>query len=265
MAIDLPKLRKLLALDPSDGLSRFALGRKLLMDGGTAEELDEAIFHLRYSLEKDPSHLATYHKLAQGLVKAGRLGEAKGVLVPGVEKARAVGEGMGHDLGPIMEKMLLNIQSVIPTVRLGRVDEIIDLRWRVLRDGLPREEAMFPHDDDAECRHALAVDESGAVICCATMHPEGWHGNEAVPAAPAWRLRGMATDAAWQGKGAGARVLRMLEEVSQVVRPTGLLWCNARVRAIPFYERAGWVTRSELFDIPTAGPHKRMTKEMRGF
>ena len=37
-----------------------------------------------------------------------------------------------------------------------------------------------------------------------------------------------------------------------------MFWCNARLAAIPFYKKLGWKIASELFEIPTAGPHYRM-------
>ena len=38
------------------------------------------------------------------------------------------------------------------------------------------------------------------------------------------------------------------------------LWCNVRVPAAKFYEKMGWEIVSEVFEIPTAGPHVRMTR-----
>ncbi len=105
MALDLPKLRKLLALDPADPLSRFALGRKLLEED-TPESLAEAAEHLTFANERAPEHLATYHMLAQALIRQGRKEEARRVLEEGLRRTSAVGEGMGRDLGPAMGKML---------------------------------------------------------------------------------------------------------------------------------------------------------------
>lgn len=106
MAMDLPKLRKLVALDESDPLSRFALGKKLLELG---EDLPEAAGHLRFANEKAPGHLATYHILAQVLIRIGERQEAKRVLTAGIERVAGVGEGMGRDLGPLMREMLEGI------------------------------------------------------------------------------------------------------------------------------------------------------------
>jgi len=109
MAMDLPKLRKLVALDPNDPLSRFALGKKLFEEGGTPEAMAEAADHLRFANEHAPDHLATYHILGQALIRLGRGEEARAVLQEGVRRVAAVGHGMGRDLGPAMEALLEGI------------------------------------------------------------------------------------------------------------------------------------------------------------
>ena len=101
--MELPKLRQLVALDPTDPLSRFALGRKLAETDAT---LAEAVEHLQFSNQHAPDHLATYHILSDALIRLGRPDEARPVLVAGLKRAAAVGEGMGRDLGPAMQAML---------------------------------------------------------------------------------------------------------------------------------------------------------------
>src|SRR3954454_21889134 len=108
MPLDLPKLRKLLAIDPNDPLSRFALGKKLLESAGSADAPDEraalaeAAEHLRVANARSPQHLATYHVLAQVLVQLGETAEARAVLTTGIAHASEVTEGMGRDLAPLM-------------------------------------------------------------------------------------------------------------------------------------------------------------------
>ena len=101
--MELPKLRQLVALDRTDPLSRFALGRKLAETDAT---LAEAVEHLQFSNQHAPDHLATYHILSDALIRLGRPDEARPVLVAGLKRAAAVGEGMGRDLGPAMQAML---------------------------------------------------------------------------------------------------------------------------------------------------------------
>ena len=105
MAISVDRFRKLVALDEDDPLSRFALAQALFQDGSD-EALSEAAEHLTFANAKAPDHLATYHVLGQILIKLGRAGEARAVLSAGCEKVKAVGEGMGRDLGPAMAQLL---------------------------------------------------------------------------------------------------------------------------------------------------------------
>ncbi|GMV96695.1 MAG: hypothetical protein AMXMBFR83_10570 [Phycisphaerae bacterium] len=109
MPIDVSKLRKLLAMDENDALSRYALGRKLFEEGASEAEWREAAEHLRFAQRLNPEHLATYHVLAQVLLRLGLIDEARDVLRAGVAKTAAAGECMGRDLGPVMEEMLADL------------------------------------------------------------------------------------------------------------------------------------------------------------
>lgn len=141
------------------------------------------------------------------------------------------------------------------TVRRATIDDILDVRHRVLRKGLPRDSANFDHDHDATTVHVAAVDNSNFVMGAASMlfnHVDN---------TPAWQLRGMAVDENWHRQGVGKALLAWLE--THVVAPsdTHLQWCNARLIAVPFYQRLGWRIVSDPFDIPTAGPHYKMRKD----
>lgn len=130
----------------------------------------------------------------------------------------------------------------------------------MLREGLPRSEAIFPGDDAPTSRH-YGVFRGDRALCCATLHLNAWEGE------PAWQLRGMATAPEVRGQGLGRRVMELIEQDVRA-RATGgqpvlLLWCNARVPAVEFYRRMGWQVVSESFEIPTAGPHVRMMKRLR--
>lgn len=106
MTMTVEKFRKLVALDPNDALSRFALGRKLFEQRESDATLREAAEHLTFANERAPEHLATYHILAQVLIAIGQADEAKAVLAKGIERCADVGEGMGRDLGPAMRELL---------------------------------------------------------------------------------------------------------------------------------------------------------------
>jgi len=105
--MDILTLRKLVALDEKDPLSRFALGKKLFEESnGDRAMLEEAASHLAFANSHARDHLATYHIYAKTLIALGKTGEAKAVLTEGIERVAAAGGGMGRDLGPVMEEML---------------------------------------------------------------------------------------------------------------------------------------------------------------
>ena len=126
---------------------------------------------------------------------------------------------------------------------------VVDLRWRVLRVGRPRESAIFEGDTLA-LHHGLWLDD--ALVAVVSLFPTPLeHAGETYP----WQLRGMAADPAHQGQGLGTILLAAVEE-----RGGAPLWCNARIRARSFYQRAGWRPIGETFEIPKVGPHQRMVR-----
>ena len=139
------------------------------------------------------------------------------------------------------------------------VDVILNLRHRLLRAGLPKDSAQFPGDEIPSTWH-LAVFNSRAdnasPISCASFMLNSYKEQ------PAWQLRGMASDDAHQRKGFGGELLRCGETLIAADSNVRLFWCNARVPAIPFYEKHGWKVDSDEFDIPTAGPHRKMVKNL---
>ena len=143
------------------------------------------------------------------------------------------------------------------TVRRADLDELVDLRHAVLRQGLPRGEAVFPGDDAPTARHYGAF-RGREILCCATLHASAWEGE------PAWQLRGMATAPQARRTGLGRRVLELIEDdLREDAGRVLLLWCNARVPAVAFYREMGWEVVSDEFEIPTAGPHVRMVKRLK--
>ena len=146
-------------------------------------------------------------------------------------------------------------QEEMIQIRRVPVDEIVDVRHEVLRHGLPRESAIFEGDSDSDARHYGAF-EQGRLIGCATLHKNRWEGE------PAWQLRGMAVAQSHRGTGVGRQLLDFIEADLRSHNGALLLWANARVPAVPFYEKLGWRVVSEVFEIPTAGPHRKIRKRL---
>ena len=132
------------------------------------------------------------------------------------------------------------------------------VRLPILRPGLPADTAIFDRDDDPATRHFGAF-EGNRLVGVATFFPESCPG---FPGPAAWRLRGMATLSHVQGRGAGTR---LVAEGVAAARASGaeLMWCNARVTALGFYEKLGFVAVGDPFELPNSGRHYLMIKRFR--
>lgn len=147
-------------------------------------------------------------------------------------------------------------------VRKVSVRDIIPLRHKILRPGKPIETAYFEGDDEDTTVHLAFLDEMGNVIGCATFLQRPFPGEGKYQGENSYQVRGMAVDETHQGKGIGGKLLlEGLRIVSE--RKVSLVWCNARIEAVKFYEKFGFKTIGEAFTIPEVGEHYRMVKEMK--
>jgi len=133
-------------------------------------------------------------------------------------------------------------------IRRATLNEIIELRHDVLIVGTTRTSAAFTGDDEPTTLHVGAFDGERCVACASLMAA-------AFEGRPAHQLRGMAVDQAYRGTGLGGRLLQFCEQQVE-----GLLWCNAREHAVGFYERHGWATVGEPFEIEGVCMHLRMVR-----
>jgi GNAT superfamily N-acetyltransferase len=143
--------------------------------------------------------------------------------------------------------------EVVPVaVGVGRA-----LRMSVLRPHESDDGPMYPLEDDPATAHFAAL-AGEQVLAVGSVMADGHPHN---PAPGDWRVRGMATVAEWRGQGLGARVLAALE--THAGEEGGRrLWCNARIGARVFYERAGWLVEGGEYEIPGIGMHLLMTKAL---
>lgn len=125
---------------------------------------------------------------------------------------------------------------------------------RVIIAGTDRGTVVFDGDEDPATLHYGLY--GPGLLCCASLMRNAWEGE------PAYQLRGMATEPAHQGHGYGTRLLDGIEADLRAEGSVRVLWCNARVAAAGFYERAGWTAVGEAFMIPGVGPHRKMFKRL---
>jgi GNAT superfamily N-acetyltransferase len=173
------------------------------------------------------------------------------------------------------------------TVERVRPTETFPLRQRVLRPDQSLDLSLLLPGEDGALGGSFVVRDvaTGEVISTGSVWPEPppWvpgsptyasHAGHAPYEVPpiarelsgtegdrCWRLRGMATAEERRGEGLGRAVLDAIV-LHAAGHGAALIWCNARVRAIPFYERVGFAGLGELFEEPGIGPHLVMWKAL---
>ena len=168
-----------------------------------------------------------------------------------------------------------------------RFEPIQQLRYEVLRQPLggSYESAKFHGDDFASTVHFrfvaestefsrsdLASPNSGDHFQNAEQHPAVACATLMESDPPAQiraligsgndfrQLRGMAVSEVLRGSGIGSKLLLEIHHYADISQPKELLWCNAREGAVPFYEKMGWRTAGEMFEIKGVGAHIAMCR-----
>lgn len=145
------------------------------------------------------------------------------------------------------------------SIEPATVNEVLDLRTRILRPHFePGRLAHFDDDDAPDTLHFVAC-LNGEVVGCVTYRmarvPET---ND-----EGFQLRGMAVDPSVQKKGVGRRLVdATLPRLARSKPELEWAWCNARESAIAFYEKLGFVEIGAPFTIPGIGPHVVMKKRL---
>lgn len=133
-----------------------------------------------------------------------------------------------------------------------RFNELLDFIYDVLYRPFAIDiEGPWRHVEEGSI-HFVAFDESDRIIGCARMAP--------ADATSARQVRTVAVADDRQGGGLGRELMLAIEKAA-LAEGTTRLWLNARVPAVGFYERLGYVVESEPFINPPSGLlHRRMRK-----
>ena len=140
-------------------------------------------------------------------------------------------------------------------IRIVDRQVVLPLRWQVLRLGRPMESALFAGDEAQMTLH-LAAFAGEEVVGVASFYEEPfpWEDIKGY----AYRLRGMATAPAYQRKaGIGTQILRAAWPLLRE-RGVSVVWCYARLEAVPFYEKNGFYRYKSagIVEIPEVGAHE---------
>ena len=135
-------------------------------------------------------------------------------------------------------------------IRFIQADDVLPIRNEVLREGrLTLDECRFPGDQDEGSFH-LGYFDGEQLACIASFHPKPYGDYKG----KAYQLRGMATLEKYRGKGFGNQLVNFAI-VYLRGQKANYIWCNARKKAIKFYQNLGFEIISPEFEVTNIGPH----------
>lgn len=143
-----------------------------------------------------------------------------------------------------------------PIVKSINPQETLLLRQIVLRNGKPFKDCMFAGDDLVSTTH-FGIYKNNLLAGVATYFENSnthFQGDQL-------QLRGMAVLDEYRGTGFGKLLLKRGEELAWK-KKKNIIWFNARLIAVPFYENSGYRIYGESFLIEEIGIHFVMFKEI---
>lgn len=133
--------------------------------------------------------------------------------------------------------------------------ETISVRHSVLRKGMPIESCKFNGDELNSTTH-FGFFENNKIIGVVSLY-ETKNGTFFVD--KQIQIRGMAVLESHQKKGIGNALIKHCEDFATSKKIT-LIWFNARENAILFYDKMGYKTLGDPFEIDSIGTHYLMFK-----
>jgi predicted GNAT family N-acyltransferase len=143
-------------------------------------------------------------------------------------------------------------------VRIISAEQTRELRHLVLWPHLERLEQCITDADFLPDTFHLGTFFQNRLVAIGTFFPQD---PSRANFSGAYRLRAMASHPEVRGKGAGAALVKQgFIEIQK--RGSRLLWCDARLKAVPFYASLGMQALPEIYEVPLIGPHQFMWKEL---
>ena len=129
------------------------------------------------------------------------------------------------------------------------------VRQEELRKGKPLETCHFEGDDEKTTKH-FGIELNEKIIGIVSVYQVNsqlfFNENQ-------FQIRGMAVLEAHQQKGYGALLIERAEKYC-FEKNASVIWFNDREKAVPFYEKNGYQTKGNSFEIPEVGIHFVMFK-----
>jgi len=134
----------------------------------------------------------------------------------------------------------------------------LGLRSKILRNGDALAACVFPTDQVEGAFHLAFYVDNSEIATIASFFPKNYKDKKEL----GYQLRGMATDTPYLGRGFGKQLIEFAVEYITKTKAT-YIWCNARTVAVKFYEKLGFETISEEFEIAGVGPHYEMILNLK--
>ena len=132
----------------------------------------------------------------------------------------------------------------------------IDFRHRWLRNGRPRETAIFDGDSSKETYHFAALSNRNILGIVSYFRKDNEH---FLNVDKSYQLRSMAVDKDFRQQKIGKHILDHSLAYLQS-KKVDLIWCNARRESCFFYQKYGFKSIGDYFLIPDVGQHILMYK-----
>ncbi|WP_304197956.1 GNAT family N-acetyltransferase [Flavobacterium alvei] len=130
------------------------------------------------------------------------------------------------------------------------------VRHPVLREGKPIESCHFD-GDDLETTHHFGLYSNQKLMGIISLFQKN---NPLFLGQKQYQIRGMAVLQQQQKTGFGKSLI-LYSEAFCMGQNVDLIWFNARVEAVGFYEKMGYQKIGKTFDIPDVGEHILMFKK----
>lgn len=131
------------------------------------------------------------------------------------------------------------------------------VRQMVLRKGKPIETCHFEGDFLIDTFHfGLFIKEE--IVGVISLYNNR---NKIFDTIHQLQIRGMAVLEEYQNQGLGALLVKHIEKIAKELEKS-LLWFNAREKAVSFYNKLGYTTHGDVFEIENVGLHYLMYKEI---
>lgn len=143
-------------------------------------------------------------------------------------------------------------------VKVIQANETYDLRHRVLWPHILNvQECVIDIDHRPDAIHLGTFDENRLVAIGSLFEFE----THKISHPRKYRLRAMATDPDYRGRHTGEMLVKKAIEILKS-KNVDVLWCDARLKAVGFYEKIGFKMIDEIYEVPKIGPHKFMYYEL---